>query len=541
MPGWNFADVWEVIAEQIPDAPCQVQGDRRVSWGEFDRRANGVARTLLDRGAVEQDKVAQYLYNGPEYIESLFASFKAGLVPINTNYRYQDDELVYLWDNADCVAVVFHGAFTGTIERIRDRVPRVVTWLWVDDGNGPCPQWAVPYEDAAAASSERAAGPWGRDGEHIMMTYTGGTTGMPKGVMWRQNDLFQTLVGQMNPSYREADENLDLVREAVTVAGPVGLPACPLMHGTGLYTQLIVLSLGGSTVTLESRRLDIDELLGTIEREGVNQVAIVGDSFAKPMLKALEENPGRWDLSKLMMLASSGVMWSEPVKQGLLKQLPTLMLVDAFSSSEALGMGQSISSAGGTAGTAKFRLGENTMVISDDGRRVEPGSGEIGRVAVGGHQPIGYYKDPDKTAATFIEFEGKRYSCPGDYATVEADGTLTLLGRGSVCINTGGEKVFPEEVEEVLKTHPAVRDAVAVGVPDDKFGEAITAVVEVVDGIDGAEVDADDIIAHVKARLAAYKAPKRVLVVPTIGRAPNGKVDYKRLKAYATDEVGAAT
>ncbi|HEV7760175.1 MAG TPA: acyl-CoA synthetase, partial [Acidimicrobiales bacterium] len=254
--------------------------------------------------------------------------------------------------------------------------------------------------------------------------------------------------------------------------------------------------------------------------------------------KALEENPGRWDLSKLMMLASSGVMWSEPVKQGLLEQLPTLMLVDAFSSSEALGMGQSISSAGGTAGTAKFRLGENTMVISDDGRRVEPGSGEIGRVAVGGHQPIGYYKDAEKTAATFIEFEGKRYSCPGDYATVEADGTLTLLGRGSVCINTGGEKVFPEEVEEVLKTHPAVRDAVAVGVPDDKFGEAITAVVETVDGV---EVDADEIIAHVKARLAAYKAPKRVLVVSTIGRAPNGKVDYKRLKAYATDQVGAAT
>jgi fatty-acyl-CoA synthase len=541
MPGWNFADVWEVIAEQIPDAPCQVQGDRRVSWAEFDRRANGVARTLLDRGAVEQDKVAQYLYNGPEYIESLFGSFKAGLVPINTNYRYQDDELVYLWDNADCVAVVFHGAFTETIERIRDRVPRVVTWLWVDDGSGPCPEWALPYEDAAAASSERVAGPWGRDGEHIMMTYTGGTTGMPKGVMWRQNDLFQTLVGQMNPSYREADENLDMVREAVTVAGPVGLPACPLMHGTGLYTQLIVLSLGGSTVTLVSRRLDIDEMLDTIEREGVNQVAIVGDSFAKPLLKALEENPGRWDLSKLMVLASSGVMWSEPVKQGLLEQHPAMMLVDAFSSSEALGMGQSISSAGGTAGTAKFRLGENTMVISDDGRRVEPGSGEIGRVAVGGHQPIGYYKDAEKTAATFIEFEGKRYSCPGDYATVEADGTLTLLGRGSVCINTGGEKVFPEEVEEVLKTHPAVRDAVAVGVPDDKFGEAITAVVETVDGIDGAEVDADEIIAHVKARLAAYKAPKRVLVVSTIGRAPNGKVDYKRLKAYATDAVGAAT
>jgi fatty-acyl-CoA synthase len=541
MPGWNFADVWEVIAEQIPDAPCQVQGDRRVTWARFDRRADGVARTLLDAGAVEQDKVAQYLYNGPEYIESMFGAFKAGLVPINTNYRYQDDELVYLWDNADCVAVVFHGVFTDTIGRIRDRLPRVATWLWVDDGNGPCPEWATPYEDAAAASSERVAGPWCRDGDHIMMTYTGGTTGMPKGVMWRQDDLFESLVGQMNPSYRDPVQDLAKVRESVTVPGPVGMPACPLMHGTGLYTQLIVLSMGGSTVTLPSRRFDVEEMLDTIEREGVNQAAIVGDSFAKPLLRALEDNPGRWDLSKLVMLASSGVMWSEPVKQGLLRQHPTMMLVDAFSSSEALGMGQSISSAGGTAGTAKFRLGENTLVITDDGRRVEPGSGEIGRVAVGGHQPIGYYKDPAKSAATFIEFEGRRYSCPGDYAMVEADGTLTLLGRGSVCINTGGEKVFPEEVEEALKTHPAVRDAVAVGVPDDKFGEAITAVVETADGVAPDEVDGDDIIAHVKSKLAAYKAPKRVLVVPTIGRAPNGKVDYKRLKAYATEEVGAAT
>jgi acyl-CoA synthetase (AMP-forming)/AMP-acid ligase II len=541
MPGWNFADVWEVIAEQVPDAPCQVQGDRRVTWAEFDRRADGVARTLLDRGAVEQDKVAQYLYNGPEYIESMYGAFKAGLVPINTNYRYQDDELVYLWDNADCVAVVFHGVFGDTIERIRDRVPRVTTWLWVDDGNGPCPAWAVPYEDAAAASSERVAGPWGRSGEHIMMTYTGGTTGMPKGVMWRLDDLYRTLVGQMNPAVREGEVDLDMVRDAVTAPGPVGLPACPLMHGTGLYTQLIVLSMGGCVVTLASRRFDVEEMFDTIEREGVNQVAIVGDSFAKPMVQALEQNPGRWDLSKLVMLASSGVMWSEPVKQALLKLHPTMMLVDVFSSSEALGMGQSISSAGGTAGTAKFRLGERTLVLSDDGRRVEPGSGESGRVAVGGPQPIGYYKDPEKTAATFIEFEGKRYSCPGDYATVEADGTLTLLGRGSVCINTGGEKVFPEEVEEVLKTHPAVRDAVAVGVPDDKFGEAITAVVETVEGVAADDVDGDEIIAHVKARLAAYKAPKRVLVVPTIGRAPNGKVDYKRLKAYATDKVGASS
>jgi acyl-CoA synthetase (AMP-forming)/AMP-acid ligase II len=539
MPGWNFADVWETVARQVPDAPALVHGDRRISWADFDRRANGVARTLLDRGAQEQDKVAQYLYNGTEYLESIFATFKAGMAPINTNYRYLDDELVYLWDNGDVVAVVFHGTFADRIEGIRDRVPRVTTWLWVDDGAGPCPEWAIPYEEAAAAGTpEPVAGPWGRDGDHLLLLYTGGTTGMPKGVMWRQDDLFRAIVSTFVAGVRDApDQDLDVIRAAVTAPGPKGLPACPLMHGTGCFTQLIILSGGGCSVTLEARNLDIDELLATIEREGVNTIAIVGDAFAKPMLRALDAAPGKYDISSLFMVSSSGVMFSEESKQGLLRHHPGMMIVDAFSSSEALGMGQSVSTAAGTSTTAKFQLGENAKVITDDGREVQPGSGDTGRVAVGGFQPVGYYKDPEKTAATFIEFEGKRYSVPGDYATVEPDGTLTLLGRGSVCINTGGEKVYPEEVEEVLKTFETVADAVAVGVPDEKFGEAITAVVELASG---AELDEAAIIGHVKGKLAAYKAPKRVLSIDTIGRAPNGKVDYKRLKAWAAEQVGAA-
>ena len=538
MPGWNFANVWEVVAQQVPAAPAQVQGDRRITWRDFDRRANGVAQALLDAGVAEQDKVAQYLYNCPEYLESMFATFKAGLAPVNTNYRYLDDELVYLWDNGDVVSVVFHGSFAERIERIRARVPRVKLWLWVDDGSGPCPDWATPYEAAAkAGTAERVAGPWGRDGGHLFLLYTGGTTGMPKGVMWRQDDLFRNLVGTLVPVAREQDPDDDLsaIRESVQRPGLVGLPACPLMHGTGCFTQLVLLSGGGSTVTLESRHLDIDELLGTIERERVNSMAIVGDAFAKPMLRVLETSPGKYDISSLTLISSSGVMFSEESKQGLLRHHPGMLILDAFSSSEALGMGQSISSAGGTSSTAKFMVGEHTKVITDDGRAVQPGSGETGRVAVGGWQPVGYYKDPEKTAATFITFEGKRYSVPGDYATVEPDGTLTLLGRGSVCINTGGEKVFPEEVEEVLKTHEAVADAVAVGLPDDKFGEAITAVVE---PRSGASVDEADVIAHVKGKLAAYKAPKRVLTIETIGRAPNGKVDYKRLKGWAAEATG---
>ncbi len=536
MPGWNFADVWETIAEQIPDAPAQVQGDRRFTWRQFDERANGVAAALLDAGVAEQDKVAHYLYNGPEYLESMFGIWKAGVAPVNTNYRYADDELVYLWDNADAVAVIFHGSFVPTIERIRDRVQKVRTWLWVDDGTGPCPPWATPYEQAADSHPERVAGPWGRSGDHLYMLYTGGTTGMPKGVMWRQEDLYRNIVGgSVDSRAREAEADMDLVRERVNGPGAVGLPACPLMHGTGCMSQLIVLSSGGSVVTLEGRNFDVAELLDTVEREKVNMIAIVGDAFAKPILRALDAEPGRWDLSSLLVFTSSGVMFSEPTKEGLLKHVPTMMIIDAFSSSEAVGMGQSISSAGGTADTARFTVGENARVLDEDGADVVPGSGQVGRMAVGGFQPVGYYKDDAKTSATFLTVDGRRYSVPGDFASVEADGTITLLGRGSVCINTGGEKVFPEEVEEALKTHPAVRDAVAVGVPDDKFGEAITAVVEL--GPD-ADLDEAGIIGHVKGQLAAFKAPKRVLAVDTIGRAANGKVDYRRLKRYAAETLG---
>jgi fatty-acyl-CoA synthase len=532
--GWNFADVWEVVAETLPDATAQIQGDRRSTWAEFDHRADGVARWLLDLGVEKQDKVAQYLWNGPEYMETMFAVFKASLVPVNTNYRYADEELLYLWDNADAVAVVFHGTFADRIDTLRHKLPKVKGWLWVDDGSGPCPEWATPYEDAAKSAGPRVTPPWGRSGDDINMLYTGGTTGMPKGVMWRQHDLFLTFNSTALGTKYPDDGGLDGVRATLAGPGAVHLPACPLMHGTGMFTSMGALNTGGCIVTVVGRTFDPEEFLQTVQDHKVNTTAIVGDAFAKPILRALDAEPGRWDISSLLAIISSGVMWSEETKQGLLRHHAGMLLADAFSSSEALGMGQSISSAGGAAKTAKFALGDNARVIDEDGKDVEPGSGAIGRVAVKGVTPIGYYKDPEKSAATFLEIDGERYSVPGDYATIEADGTLKLLGRGSVCINTGGEKVYPEEVEEVLKTHPLIRDAVAVGLPDEKWGEAICAVIE---PHEGASVDEADVIAHVKNHLAAYKAPKRVLTVDTIGRAPNGKVDYKRLKAEAIERV----
>ena len=536
MSGWNFADIWEAAASQIPTAPFATQGEQSITWAEADRRAEGLASFLVERGAGHQAKVAQYLYNCPEFLESFFACYKAGLVPVNTNYRYAADELVYLWDNADAVAVVFHGCFAGTIEAILDRVPLVTTWVWIDDGTGPCPDWAVPYEDAVTTSGPRVAERVERSGDDLYMLYTGGTTGMPKGVMWRQDDLVRALAGGLGVAVPD-EYDPSFFDGFFTEPGPVGLPACPLMHGTGALTSFGTLTAGGSVVCLESRHYDPVELLDTIDREQVGRIAIVGDAFAKPLLVALDTEPGRWTLDSVLAFVSSGVMWSEETKRGMLAHQPKMLLLDAFSSSEALGMGQSVSGGGTAAQTARFQASANTIVVDDADRRLEPGTGEIGRLAVGGHQPVGYYKDPVKTEETFPTIDGVRWSIPGDYATVEADGTITLLGRGSVCINTGGEKVFPEEVEEVLKTLPGVSDAIAVGVPDERFGQAVTAVVAV---DDAAGFDEADVIAHVKDRLAHYKAPKRVFAVPALERAANGKVDYKRWTAHAATEAGVA-
>jgi acyl-CoA synthetase (AMP-forming)/AMP-acid ligase II len=539
MPGTNYADVWEAIADVQPDALAQLQGGRRFTWREFDERANAFAAAMLEvEGVGKQTKVAQYLQNCPEYLESVYGGWKIGQVPVNTNFRYTDDELVYLWENADAIAVVFHGSFTATIERIRSKVPGVKKWFWVDDDGSAMPEWAVSYEDIVSKPVARTTAPWGRDGDDLYMLYTGGTTGMPKGTMWRQDDIFWLVnPGTMPPYPDQATIEQMMEQRKAIGAGMKSIPACPLMHGTGALSSFGVLQSGGAIVLLENRSFDPVELFELVEREGVNVLVIVGDAFAKPMVRTLDASPGKWDLSSLIAIISSGVMWSEPVKQALLKHHPNMILADSLGSSEAVGMGASQSTGDSAAETAKFSLGPNAVVVSEDGKVLGPGEG-IGRLGIKGRVPVGYYKDEVKSAATFPVIDGVRYSLPGDFAQVEPDGTITLLGRGSVCINTGGEKVFPEEVEEVLKLHDAIRDAVAVAVPDDKFGEIVTAMVELEPG---SSIDEGEVIAHVKGKLAAFKAPKHVLVVDTIGRAPNAKVDYKRLKAEACERLGVST
>lgn len=529
---WNFADVWETIAQRLPIAPAQEQGPQSWTWQDFDRRANGIAQGLLDSGIAHQDKIAQYLYNGPHYLESLFAAFKVGMAPVNTNYRYTDDELVYLWDNADAVAVVFHGTFSDIIDRIRSRVPRVKIWLWVDDSSLPCPPWAIDYEDfAARGTSERVLAPWGRSGDDLLLLYTGGTTGMPKGVMWRQEDLLMTL-DSTNKKRLPPEPDVGALEDRYSRPGPRNLPAAPLMHGTGLFNAMSNLMVGGCIVTLTGRTFDPAELLSTIESHRINSMSIVGDAFAKPILRALDAQPGRWDISTLRVIVSSGVMFAAETKKGLLRHNQRLIMVDALGSSEAIGMAQNTTTADGESRTATFVLGPNTRVLTEDGREVQPGSPDIGRVALRGNTPIGYYKDPEKSASTFQVIDGVRWSIPGDWARIDGDGTVHLLGRGSQCINTGGEKVYPEEVEEALKTHPAIADAAVVGLPDERFGQSVTALVELHPGL---SIDEAQVIGHVRHSLAAFKSPKRVFVVPSVNRASNGKLNYRELTELAAD------
>ena len=539
MTNWNFADVWDAVAATVPGRPALEQGARRFSWAELERRAASVAGALVAAGLDHQAKVAQYLYNCPAYLESVYACFKAGLVPVNTNYRYTDDELVYLWENSDSEAVIFHASFTERVERVRARLPGVRAWLFVEDGSGAArPDWAGSYEEASAHDPLEARVP--RSGDDMLFIYTGGTTGMPKGVMWRQDDLFAVLnrTGEVRyPEQGTVDDVRAVLARPPKYAPPRLVPGPPLMHGTGLFTAMSVLSGGGSVVMPEGHHLDVEALLDLIESERVTELSIVGDAFAKPILAALEAHPGRWDISSLWLIISSGVIWSAEVKEGLLRHNPKMTLVDTLGSSEAIGMARSTSRAGRTSETAGFTLGSDTRVITEDGREVAPGSGEQGRVALRGRGPMGYYKDPEKTAETFMVIDGERWSIPGDFATVLADGTVQLLGRGSVCINTGGEKVFPEEVEEVLKLHPAVADAVVVGVPDDRFGERVAAVFERRPG--AAPVEGGELIGWVRGRLAHYKAPREVVEIDTIGRSPSGKVDYRRLRDHAIKAVGS--
>jgi fatty-acyl-CoA synthase len=534
---WNFGDIFDAVAEALPgDAPALIHGGRTLTWGDLDRRSNNLARQLVARGAKPDDKVALYMRNRHEYMETVVACCKARLVHVNINFRYLEREIHYILDNSDARFVLFSGEFGELLAKLRDRLPKVAAFIQLDDGTEHQP-FAERYNDLA---EEGAGEPLEvkRSPDDLLFVYTGGTTGMPKGAMWRQEDLWETINRGGNLWNENAyPDDLDDHRERVRARGP-GAPhlcGCPLMHGTGLFSSLSALGGGGAIVTLQSARFDPHEYWATVQRHRVVTTAIVGDAFAKPLLRALDEKPGAYDLSSLLLVVSSGVIFSSDVKKGLLKHHPGLVLLDALGSTEGVGFANSVTTAAGESKTARFQIGEKVKVFTQDHREVRPGSGEAGFLALRGAIASGYYKDPEKTAETFPVIDGVRYTAPGDWCLVGEDGTVELLGRGSVCINTGGEKVYPEEVEQALKESPDVEDAVVVGVPDERWGQAVTAVVQL---LPGAPFDEESLQGRVRAGLAPYKCPKRILQVEQVWRSPSGKVDYAATTKLARERLG---
>ena len=533
----HFATVWESIADAIPDLPATTHGSVTRSWSEYDQRSARVAGALTAAGLEPGAKVALFMYNSNEFMESQFGAFKMRGVPINVNYRYLDDELWYLLDNSDSEAIIFHSSLGDRVARVAERLPQLKLLIEVDDGGAGQVPGALAYDDVMATTEpmERIE----RSESDLYMLYTGGTTGMPKGVMYDMGGMTRGFVMLGLPMLGLAAPN-DASEIGAMIAGASGngstlvsIPAAPLMHGTGCWLGWFIPHLaGGHVVTLENRSLDAHELLETVERQKVTSVTIVGDSFAKPIIRALDEGKpggGSYDMSSIGMFISSGVMWTSEVKQEILDRIEQAVLVDAIGSSEG-SMGTQITMKGLPSETATFSKMPETKVFTDDDREIEPGSDEVGMVAAGGNVPIGYYKDEEKSARTFRVINGVRYSFPGDFAKIGADGSLILLGRGSQVINTGGEKVFPEEVEEAVKRVDGVRDCLVVGVENEKFGQAVTAVVSLEDG---ASIDSDGIITSVKSDLAGFKAPKSVIFVDQVPRAPNGKADYRAAKEYA--------
>jgi acyl-CoA synthetase (AMP-forming)/AMP-acid ligase II len=536
---FNLADLFEVVVDTVPDREALVCGERRLTYREFEERVNRLAHHLTASGVGAGDHVALYLYNGTEYLEGMLAAYKVRAVPINVNYRYVEEELRYLLDDCDAVAVVFHREFAPKLGAIRDALPKLQTFVAVDDGTmeGDVPGaldalGARDYEDALAGASPARDFP-PRSADDLYILYTGGTTGMPKGVMWRHEDIFFGAFGGggFGNEVSRPEELADRARDTRITRC---LPACPFMHGTAHWMAFSALYTGGAVIISPAHRLEPLKLWELVAREHVNFLVIVGDAFARPLAEALDELSADVDVSGCSVILSGGAILSPSVKRALAEKLPGSLIVDGYGSSEAGGQGQSVTVAGSdVSATPRFMVNDETTVLDDDLRPAAVGV--VGKLARRGRIPLAYYRDPEKSAATFPVVDGVRWSVPGDHARIDEDGSITLLGRGSVSINTGGEKVYPEEVEAALKGHPAVFDAVVVGVPDERWGERVVALVQ---PRPGQEPEFEELDAHVRRLVAGYKAPRQVVLVESIVRSPSGKPDYRWGKRTAKDRLG---
>ncbi len=540
---FNLADLYEIATDTAPDRTAVIAGDERRTYRELDQRANRFAHHLLDSEAGPRlsagEAVAIYAWNRVEWIEAELGIYKARGIVVNINYRYVVEELRYMLENSDSVVVVFERAFAPLLAKIKNDCPKVRHFIVLDDEtknndketkSALAELEAVPYEVAmAGASPERNFGP--RSPDDLYVLYTGGTTGLPKGVIWRQEDIFFAALGgggYGQPPITEPEQ----LRARVEAAAPtVGIINAPMMHGGGQWTTFINFFAGGCATLNCDHHFSADRVLRLAEREKAFSIMVVGDAMARPIADALADKSTSYELPDLMMIGSGGAIMSKVVKEQLRELIPGVIVADSFGASET-GAAGTVMDFDGPAAGPRFTVTETINVLNDDLRPVVPGSGEVGRLARSGHIPLGYYKDEVKTAATFVtDPDGVRWVIPGDYATIESDGTLNLLGRGSVCINTGGEKIYVEEVESALKAHPDIFDAVVVGVPDERFGERVAAVVTT---RDNAQLDLAEVQEFCRDSLARYKLPRELHLTDEIPRTAVGKPDYRWAKRIAT-------
>jgi 3-oxocholest-4-en-26-oate---CoA ligase len=528
----NFADLFEHAADVFGDRIAVTCGDTQVTYAGLEERVNRLAHHLAGIGVGPGDHVGLYARNSIPAIETLLACCKLRAGAVNINYRYTENELRYMFADSDQVALVHDREFAPRVAAAAAEAPRLRGTVVIDDGSAAGTGDGTGYEAALAASSaERDFPP--RSADDVYILYTGGTTGHPKGVMWRHEDIWRTLCGGIDftTGIPLADE-WEQSRRGLASPGLVRLCAAPLIHGQAQVATLMGLFAGDTVVLLP--RFDPHDAWRAVERHRVNLMAIVGDAMARPLIEAYRA--GGYDVSSLVAFSSTAALFSPVVKDACAKALPGVVITEAIGSTETGFAGLTFVTAGAEQrGGPTVTPGPDVIVLDDDGRPAAPG--QIGRLARGGHVPLGYYKDPVKTAALFAEVGGKRYTVPGDLARVEADGTITLLGRGNTCVNTGGEKVFPEEVEGALKSHPDVFDALVIGVPDERLGQRVAALVQ---PRDGRAIDLAALEAHLRGQVAGYKVPRSVWLVDAVARTPSGKPDYTWAHRYAANRPPGA-
>jgi len=524
---FNVADIFEGAADRIPDREVIVCGDDRATFRQLEERANRLAHYFLSLGLQPGDHIGIYAFNSVEWVEAMIAAYKIRAIPININYRYVEDELRYLFDNADLVAVVHQRQFAPRIANVLPDVPGLRHCIAFDDGSGvDCSVVnAVDYEAGLAGSSpERSFGPRASDDTYVL--YTGGTTGMPKGVMWHHKDVIFTLGGGIDPMTKERAQRPEDILAKIAEGFMVTCPLAPLMHGAAQWAVLSQMFIGNRIVLMPGS-FEAHKTWEIVEKEKINSLLITGDAVARPLIEALSEK--EYDLSAVMIISSSAAILSPSVKLQFLERFPNLILIDAHGASEQglTGMKfvtkESLQEPQGERPGLRISPDPDVCVLDENLKPVEPGSDVVGKIARGGNVPYGYHKDPKKTAEVFPEIEGKRWSIPGDLGMVEEDGSIVMLGRGSTCINSGGEKIYPEEVEGAIKSHPAVFDALVVGVPDERWGQRVAAVVQLREGQALTLEEADK---HCRLAVAGYKVPRELHVVEQIKRSPSGKPDY---------------